>query len=287
LNLDAARQDPYPLACASLEHKGEPAGIRFVGSLSYAFEPLALLECLLWATTMAAEDEVVCELPIERLSPVVIHAMRTFVGAFAPDSLISMGLDAAPELLQPPVAAKIERRPPSSGAVRRQASSAAAWRKAVWRSLFSEKSIETIGFADVRFVGARFGCGVPLEPYEMAELTSIGIAASYAEIAQDVLYAVVAENPLEEAASSAASYFACKTVHLVSADAFRDLICGLENKNGDLFSVARIESVDFVSRCMSLQSSGEPPLPAAKVRFGRLRVDKNGNELGHIKAWQV
>src|SRR5437667_11660723 len=115
LNLDPARQDPLPLACAALHRTdGSPFGFRFIGALSLARDPIATLAAVSWAIDVAKDENMICELPIESPSPVSVHLLRTVVDIIAPEKIIAIGYSAAAETLQPPDKCEIEIREPST-----------------------------------------------------------------------------------------------------------------------------------------------------------------------------
>jgi polynucleotide 5'-kinase involved in rRNA processing len=288
LNLDPARQEPTPLAFASLlGPDGSLQGIRFIGGLSLASDPIATIAAVSWALANVGSQDLVCELPIDRPTPVFVHLLRRIIDVVKPDLLITVGLDAGAELIQAPPKCDVQRRDPLPGAERRPPKVTAAWRRASWLGLFAEQKPTTLPLKGLRLSGARLGSGLPIERDEMVALRSIIPGALHGEVTQQALTVVAEHEPSPEAIHAAADHFGCSTAHIVDTRAYDGLVCGFENNLGEHFSVARVETVDFEAAAVTFRSPAQPPWPVTRVHMGTLVLDAQMNEVGHVKPWQV
>ena len=289
LNLDPARQGEAPLASVSLlSPGGKPFGFRFVGSQSITGDPIAVCAALIWALDAAGDAPLVCELPIERPSAIHVHLLRNFMSALKPDKLISIGYEEVVGTLQPPAGCEVELRHPAEEVDRMPPTAVTAWRKAAWRSYFETAEEHTLPLSSLLLMGGRHGAGLPLESEELSDLRSIGLAsAHYAEVVHSVLHIVSPVEADSGVASSAADHFGCDSVHFAHPSAYIGLVCGLENRLGEHFALARITEMDFAASALKLVAPSEAPLPVARLHFGRLRLDEEGNKLRGLRAWQV
>ncbi|MCH8273957.1 MAG: hypothetical protein IH851_04135 [Armatimonadetes bacterium] len=289
LNLDPARQDDAPITCAGLLGPGgERKGFRFLGSLRLVSDPIAAFAAVAWAHEEAAEEPLVCELPIDRPGAVHAHLLRNLVTFLRPQRMIVVGYAEAETALHPPDGCELEHRDPDEECEARTSPAVAAWRKATWKSYFARAEQHDLPLARVRISGARHGSGAPLDEGDMQVLRDLGLpSAQYAEVIHGLLHVVIPGNAPGAAVTAALDHFGCSDAHLVHPDTYRGLVCGLEDRLGRHFAVGRIIEAGFRAGVLKVLSPAESPAPAARVHLGRLRLDDDGNEIGELRAWQV
>lgn len=287
LNLDPARQTTAPLCCASLFAKNlEPAGFRFIGTLSPWHEPLASNGALGFALELFREENLVVEIPLAGLGPVATHAMRSFCERLQPDRIVSIGFDFIEQLLQPVGTVSIEQIAPNPDALQLDPATEQRWRKARWKSVFEGCMARDVAVRGIRIAGARIGSGLPLDAAEISAVRSLGLeSAKYGEVNAKSLLLVLSGRAEANAIADACRVFGCEDAHLIHPKTFEGLVCGIENSVGSHVAVARLHSFD--GDCFRIEAPPGMLDSLWRLRVGRVRLDESENEFGTLRAWQV
>ena len=72
---------------------------------------------------------------------------------------------------------------------------------------------------------------------------------------------------------------------VVSAREYDNLLCALVRESGEEIGHGMIESFDFRNGIVRVWADAVPPIPVRVLKLGSLRVDRNGKELGELRAW--
>ena len=277
LDLDLANGDP--LCCVNRYSAiGDRAGFEFVGSLYPERDPLNYLRAVFRSRRKAGES-FVANLPSFRGTPLGSHVLRMALDEIQPDIVITSEDQIVDRLLQNrQCGIEFAEKPPS-----KDSRTLSAWRKAVWRTFLSECKEIDLSLAEITFVNARLGSGREVPP---TQLDGLELDAMYAEVG-DSLYVVASADAETSEVFNAASRVGKEHAQLVDPKAFRGIVCGARNSSGEDVALARIKEIDFMRRIVRLQTPSPEPIPATQIVLGRLVVDEEGIEYGHLKPWQV
>lgn len=159
-----------------------------------------------------------------------------------------------------------------------------AQRKAHWLAVLEQCENHEFPLASVSVQGARLGSG---EKLDVLELARCGVEAQWAERSAGTLFAVVEENPKDEATNRALNVFDCKRVVYAEPSAYIGLLCAFSRQSGEDFGFGVIDHIDFPAGMVYSRTTAVAPAPVRILKLGGLRLGKAGSELGELRPWQV
>jgi hypothetical protein len=159
-----------------------------------------------------------------------------------------------------------------------------AQRKAHWLGLLERCERHVLGITEVSILGSRLGSGQRLS---QTSLQKLDFEESYAEVINRVLLVVSDREFEDRVIARALDYTHCKRAHFVSPSQYEGLMCAFEKQNGDLLGTGMIERIDLEALRIFAKCTAVGPVPVPFLNLGTLRIDAKGNELGHLKPWQV
>lgn len=260
----------------ALYRGSRPIWTRFYGGLDPQRAPHVLIGALSVALARASDDLLVQLFPY-RPSPVLRQTLHLAAEVLRPDEIlvpaeIPLDLDG---FNVGPQAIEVEAAFPEM--VQK------AQRKAQWMKLLENAESHEFELERVTLDGARLGAGNPLSA---AERTKAGLEQTLHVEANGPVLLVIAEEDFDEARiGRALDITGCQRAQLVAPDAYDGLLCCLTRGDGEELGMGRVESVDWASRRIYIQSTAVPPAPARTIRLGFLRIDSGGNELEEVRAW--
>ena len=143
---------------------------------------------------------------------------------------------------------------------------------------------------DVTLLGTGLGLGAPL-PYHLQQFISQSLQRPvlHAEqISAEGLYVVThGDGWAPSGLAAVESFFAARSVTIVAAQKFAQLMVGLLAPNGALLGLGRIDRIDFARRILTIQSPCRKPRAVAQIRLGILRLGADGRELGEVKPGEL
>lgn len=157
-----------------------------------------------------------------------------------------------------------------------------AQRKARWRELWEAGHEHTFSLRRLNLQDARLGMGVELSA---AEREKAGLKdAVWAEVMGGTLLVISAEEPSQSRALDVTH-----TSRLIWArpEAYEGLVVSLARASGEDFALGVLENADFANAELTVRSPAVPPAPAKIIKLGALMIDREGNEQGETKPWQV
>ena len=183
----------------------------------------------------------------------------------------------------PPVAAVIGRKPPRFRAQRR------AMRFAAY---FQNAALHTYAFDDIAFVGTWLGGGSPVAPHLMKFLNqSLGVGRKvyHAELCDRELGLMVNQPipPHLPEIPMLLQQMKAQSLAVTVAPRLKHLLVGLESANGKLLGLGLIETLDFRRAVIGILTPVRAPAAARIVRFGSLRLQPDGTEIGTLKPGEL
>ncbi len=143
---------------------------------------------------------------------------------------------------------------------------------------------------DVALLGTGLGLGTPL-PHHLQQFIgqSLKRPVLHAEqIPGEGLYVVTHGDGWDTSGLAAVeSFFNTKSMTIVAAQKFSQLLVGLQALSGALLGLGRIERIDFARRTLTIQSPCRKPRAVAQIRFGSLRLSADGGELGETRSGEL
>lgn len=255
-----------------------PIYSRFYGSLDPQRAPHVLFAALVQALTVADDDVLIQGFPY-RPTPVLRQVLFLLTQLIQPDEIVvAMGSDldldgfpVGPEEVQ------LEKAFP--------AMVLQAQRKALWLRQIERCEPHEVRLNRVTLDGVRLGSGVSLTAQDRER---VGLAdALHAERNGKTLLVVAEYEPTEDALMRALDGTGCARAHFAHPESYGDLMCSFAHANGEDFGYGFLREIDWENGLMKIDCDAVPPAPVRLLRLGALRVDRDGNELGELKPWQV
>jgi hypothetical protein len=160
-----------------------------------------------------------------------------------------------------------------------------AQRKAQWLRMIERAESHEVSFAHLSVQGMRLGSGTVIRPETWASANLPPVF--HAEVCGGTLL-VIAEQEFEDRDIARALDLAhAQRMASAHPSDFADLLCAFVREGGEEFGFGRIEAVDFKARVVHASTDAVPPVPVRILKVGSLRVDKNGNEQGELRNWQL
>lgn len=187
--------------------------------------------------------------------------------------------DAA-NVVRLPVAVAIGNKPPAIRALRRSASFVRYFTGAEEYSY----DIDQLVMEDTWLNNAD-----PLAPHLQKFLAeAFGVKVFHAELSQRHL-GLITDGPgrTDHGMSAAREQFRVETVTLTPAKKLQHLLVGILDTKGKLLAVGLIESIDFRRRTIGILSPVKIPAVVRGLRFGALRVQPDGRQLGVNQPGEV
>lgn len=182
-------------------------------------------------------------------------------------------------------------RLPVSEAAGRKSTAARATRRTA-RFLTALDGSQPLQFSldDVTLLGTYLGLGTPL-PHHLQQFIgqSLKRPVLHAEqIAAEGLYVVTHSDGWDTSGLAAVeSFFNTKSMTIVAAQKFSQLLVGLQASSGALLGLGRIERIDFARRLLTIQSPCRKPRAVAQICLGSLRLSVDGRELGDVRPGEL
>lgn len=155
-----------------------------------------------------------------------------------------------------------------------------AQRRARWIELLDSCVEHEIDLRHVAIQGARLGSGLPVD------LRGID-AIVHAELAGSSLF-LVADRALSEGEiAQAIALTHAARAHVVEPESYDGLLVSLARQDAEDFALGVIRSIDFRRGILSVRSPAVAPAPVRILKFGGLRLDSGGKELGEVKPWSL
>jgi polynucleotide 5'-hydroxyl-kinase GRC3/NOL9 len=179
----------------------------------------------------------------------------------------------------PAIPAVIGKKPPAYRAQRRVMRFA---------SYFDHAKSHTYSFDDVAFVGTWMGGGTPLPAHvlEFVRQTLGKYARVYYGELSDRHLGLMTDRPLPPhltALGVIQRELKTQALSVTVAPRLKHLLIGLESANGRMLGLGVLEALDFRRRTLGIVSPVRAPAAACILRFGLLRVQPDGTEVGTLK----
>lgn len=187
------------------------------------------------------------------------------------------------QVLTPPVPAVIGKKPPAYRTQRR------AMRFA---SYFQNAELHTYAFDDMAFMGTWMGSGTPLAAHLLAFVRQTLAAHTkvyYGELCNRHLGLMVSDPlpPQFSALGVVQRELAVRALTVTSAPRLKHLLVGLESGQGKLLGLGVLQALDFRRRTLGVVTPVRAPAAACILRFGSLRVQPDGKEVGSLKPGEI
>lgn len=182
-------------------------------------------------------------------------------------------------------------RVPVSDLARRKSTAARTTRRTA-RFLSALDGSQPLQFSldDVTLLGTGLGLGTPL-PYHLQQFISQSLQRPvlHAEqISAEGLYVVTHGEGWDSSGLAAIeAFFSTRSMTIVAAQKFAQLLVGLLAPTGALLGLGRIERIDFARRSLTIQSPCRKPRAVTQIRFGSLRLTADGRELGETRPGEL
>ncbi len=159
-------------------------------------------------------------------------------------------------------------------------------------SYFANAKLHTYALDEVALTGTWLNTGTPvaahLHKYLTQTLQGFG-KVYYAETSGRHLgimtsHAVPPQSPQLGLAQEALK---AQSVSVTVAPRLRHLVVGLEDAHGKLLGIGLLEALDFRRRSLGILTPIRAPAAACILRFGLLRVQPDGSELGTLKPGEL
>ncbi len=147
----------------------------------------------------------------------------------------------------------------------------------------------TFSLDEVTLLGTGLGLGAPL-PHHLRQFLSQSLRRPvlHAEQTAHSLYVIVHGEGWDLSGLAAAeNFFSLRSVTIVAAQKFAQLLVGLVASTGALLGLGRIERIDFDRRTLTVQSPCQKARAVAQISFGSLRLSAEGRELGALRAGEL
>jgi polynucleotide 5'-kinase involved in rRNA processing len=183
----------------------------------------------------------------------------------------------------PAIPAVISKKPPAYRAQRR------ALRFA---SYFDESKSHTYAFDEVALVGTWMGGGTPLAAHVLAfvrQALADHTKVYYGELCDRHLGLMVSQSvPAQFSAPGVVQReLNTQAISFTVAPRLRHLLVGLESAQGKLLGLGVLEALDFRRRTLGVVTPVRAPAAARILRFGSLRVQPDGTEVGSLKPGEL
>jgi len=155
-----------------------------------------------------------------------------------------------------------------------------AQRRARWIELLDRSVEHAIDLRQIAIQGARLGSGISVHLSELEPVL-------HAEVAGGSILLVAPRDIGEGEISQAISFGHASRAHIVEPEAYAGLLVSFARQDGEDFALGILESIDFVSGIVRVKSPAVAPAPVRILKFGGLRLDRSGKELGEVKPWAV
>lgn len=270
LCLDAASGDWTTPGRLSLLRGGKVVAWSFLGCLEARWNPIAFLAGVGYLVGVAGTEFTVVMPPVPA-SPLGRNLTIEAIRIVRPDRIAVSGPgmeSALPWPIGPEVLESSETMPSLVSE---------AQRRARWLELFERCEPHTINLGSVPAIGARLGSG---------ERVECGLPG-WTEVCGYTLFCV-SEGEVEEIdISHALDVSGATKFRHVQPGAYQGLLCAFARQDGEDFGMGVIDSFDPESGLISARSDAVPPAPVRILKFGTLRLDDSGRELGHVGPWTV
>ena len=147
----------------------------------------------------------------------------------------------------------------------------------------------TFSLDQVALLGTGLGLGAAL-PHHLLQFLgqSLRRPVLHAEQTCEGLYVVTHGEGWDLTGLAAIeSFFSTRSVTIVAAQKFAQLLVGLLAPSGALLGLGRIERIDFARRTLMVQSPCRKPRAVAQICFGSLRLSADGRELGEVRPGEL
>ncbi|HEY0867593.1 MAG TPA: hypothetical protein VGE01_09445 [Fimbriimonas sp.] len=272
LCLDPAESYAGPPARFVLVRGNRPVYHRFYGSLDAQRAPHVMMASLAQALFVAEEDALIQLFPYRPFP--LLRQIVALIAQLVQPSAILVAQGTALDLDGFPVGPEEVELGKSFPLLVMQAQ-----RKAQWMKLMEQCQEHDVDLRQVTIEGARFGSG--------ENLTREVEGVLYAERCGSTLLMVSDEELSDAQIARALDSSHTARAHLVSPEAYRNLLCSFGRPNGEDFGMGTVAEIDWESLRARVLCTAIPPAPVRILRLGSLRIDPHGNELGEAKPWQV
>lgn len=159
-------------------------------------------------------------------------------------------------------------------------------------SYFADAKLYTYAMDEVGILGTWLNTGTPvaahLHKFLSQTLESFG-KVYYAELSGRHLGIMtsVPIPPQAPALALAQEPFKALSLSVTVAPKLRHLVVGLEDATGKLLGIGTLEALDFRRRTLGVMTPIRAPAAACVLRFGLLRVQPDGTELGVLKSGEL
>lgn len=270
--------EPTSPARFVLWRANRPVYSRFYGSLDPQRAPHALVAALAQALPRAGHDLTV-QLFAYRPTPLMRQTVQLAAQVLQPTEILVAKGTLLHRAGFAGACAEVELESVLPPAVQ------AAQRKAQWMKLLEEAAPHEVDLNAVAVEGARYGSGEALGPETRAR---IGLeSARHAEKTGNTLFVVADEELDERDIARALDDTHCTKAQLAHPSLFENLLCSFARQTGEDFGLGLVQSIDWPSRTARILCTAVPPAPVRILRLGSLRIDREGNELGEVRSWQV
>jgi len=278
LCLDPADPQQGIPARLCLFHGSRPMITRFYGSLDPQRAPHVLVAALAQALPKLGEDGLV-QLFAYRATPLLHQAVVLISQMLQPSEIFvasgteidQAGFPVGPTevVLEPSFPAMVQH----------------AQRKAQWMRLLEDCEPHELNIRTATLEGTRLGSGRRLGREEIRTLRLEG--ARHAEKIGNSLFLVTEEELDEASVSRAMDTLGCGRVQFAHPSMYEGLLCAFSRADGEDFGMGTITSINWDDLTLNALCTAVAPAPVRVLRLGSLRIDKNGNELGEVRPWQV
>ena len=81
--------------------------------------------------------------------------------------------------------------------------------------------------------------------------------------------------------------FHCERMVCVAPTAYEGLLCAFAREGGEPLGMGWIERIEFEKGLVHAYCTAVAPAPVRILQLGALRIDRDGNERGELRPWQV
>ena len=167
-----------------------------------------------------------------------------------------------------------------------------AQRRAVrFQEYFRDAQVHDMPLEHIATSGTWLKTGNPLEPkYLKFAERALGTTAYHGEMVDKGVFLVTGSiTPSREKVGIAElqEHFKTRSINIVPASRFANLIVGLLDSRLDVLSLGIIRGIDFRSGVVSVSTPVRSVTPVTSVRFGILRLRPNGTEIVRLRPGDV
>ncbi len=181
-------------------------------------------------------------------------------------------------LHQPKIPAKISKKPAQFRSIRRTMRFA---------GYFKDAEQQTYSFDEVAFMGTWLGTGTPVPAHilkYLCQMVGEGRRVFYAETCGTELGIMLNQplSPHSPALGQVMDHLKVQSITMTLAPHLKNVLLGLEDGRGKMLGMGILTALDFRRRTFGVVANLRTSGAVKTVRFGSLRVQPDGTELGSV-----